>query len=225
MSLSELENNFNIAKDNTSPIEIVEAIIPLVNAYQQVRKYDSAVNCLKGALPIIREKGEIGQEAVILTALGTAFWEKAQLQKALDQFSPALDLFKKAGDKMGERVIYAMVGITFWRKCEWQRALELFTGIWREDEGLIIDNQFASVQGALERGIVTLQNRVRMGRELQDSLKILQPLFSVSVLYQMLGDREQFKNSFDEAVVLAESLNKTDILNAAKDLSQLVNLY
>lgn len=223
MPLSELENKFNSAKEKTSPIEMMEAIIPLVNAYQQVRKYDSAVHCLQGALPIIREKGEADQEAVILTALGTAFWEKAQLQKALDQFSPALELFKKSGDKMGERAIFAMVGITFWRKCEWQRALEIFADVWREADGLKIDDRFASVQGALERGTVTLQNRIRMGRELQDPLKILQPLFSVCVLYRMLGDREQFDLCFDEAVVLAESLNKTDILNAAKDLSRLIN--
>ena len=223
MPLPELENKFNSTKEKTSPVEMIEAIIPLVNAYQQVRKYDSAVHCLQGALPIIREKGDADQEAVILTALGTAFWEKAQLQKALDQFSPALELFKKSNDKMGERAIFAMVGITFWRKCEWQRALEIFTDVWLDSDGLKIDNRFASVQGALERGTVTLQNRVRMGRELQDAMKILQPLFSVCVLYRMLGDREQFNICFDEAVALAESLNKTDILNAAKDLSRLIN--
>jgi tetratricopeptide (TPR) repeat protein len=223
MHLSELENKFNSAKEKTSPIKMVEAIIPLVNAYQKKRKYDSAVHCLQGALPIIREKGNADQEAVLLTALGTAFWEKAQLQKALDQFSPALELFKKSGDKMGERAIFAMVGITFWRKCEWQRALEIFSDVWREADGLKIEGRFASVQGALERGIVTLQNRVRMGRELQDSLKILQPLFSVCVLYRMLGDRKQFDICYDEAVVLAELLNKTEILNAAKDLGRLIN--
>jgi tetratricopeptide (TPR) repeat protein len=223
MSISELEKKFNSAKEKTSPMEIMEAIIPLVNAYQQVRKYDSAVHCLQGSLPIIREKGKANQEAVILTALGTAYWEKAQLQKALDQFSPALELFKKSSDKMGERAILAMVGITFWRKCEWQRALEVFTDVWREAAGLKTEGRFASVQGALERGTVTLQNRVCMGRELQDPLKILQPLFSVCVLYRMLGDREQFGICFEEAVALAESLNKTDILNAAKDLSRLIN--
>jgi tetratricopeptide (TPR) repeat protein len=223
MPLSELGNKFNRAKERTSPFEIVETIIPLVNAYQQEQKYDSAVHCLQEALPIIREKGKADQEAVILTALGTAFWEKAQLQKALDQFSPALELFKKSGDKVGERAIFAMVGITFWRKCEWQRALEIFADVWREADGLRIEGRFASVQGALERGTITLQKRVLMGRELQDPLKILQPLFSVCVLYRMLGDREQFDICFDEAVALAESLNKTDILNAAKDLNRLIN--
>jgi tetratricopeptide (TPR) repeat protein len=222
MSLSDLEKKFNLAKERNSPIEIIEAIIPLVNAYQQERKYDSAVHCLQGALLVIREKGGADHEAVILTALGTAFWEKAQLQKALDQFSLALDLFKKSGDKMGERVIFAMVGITFWRKCEWHRALEIFSDMWCEAGGVEVDGRFASVQGALERGVVTLQNRIRMGRELQDPLKILQPLFSVCVLYRMLGDLAQFYICFDEAFVLAKSLNKTTIVNAANALSQLV---
>ena len=200
---------------------MTEAVIPLANAYQQVRKYDAAVRCLQETLAIIRESGESDQEAVILTALGTAFWEKAQLQKALDQFSPALNMFKKSGDKMGARAILAMVGITFWRKCEWQRALEIFSDVWREVGGLTVDDRFLSLQGALERGIATLQNRVRMGRELQDPLKILQPLFSVCVLYRVLGNRKQFQACFDEAVALAESLNKTDILNVANDLKKI----
>lgn len=232
MPLSELEKSFNSAKENASPVEMAAAVIPLADAYQQIRKYDSAVRCLQEALSVIREKGETGQEGetgqdqeasqegVVLTALGTAFWEKAQLQKALDQFSPALGLFKQAGDKTGERVILTMVGITFWRKCEWQRALEILVDVFCEADKLIVDDRFMSVQGALERGVATLQNRVRMGRELQDPLKILKPLFSGCVLYRVLGNREQFELCLDEAVTLAESLNKTDILNAARIIRQ-----
>ena len=219
MPLSELEKSFNSAKESGSPVEMVAAIIPLVDAYQQVRKFDPAVRCLKEALPVIREKGEAGQEAVILTALGTAFWEMAQLQKALDQFSPARDLFKQCGDKMGERTILAMVGITFWRKCEWQRALEILADVFAD--GLIVDDRFLSVRGALERGVATLQNRVRMGRELDDPLKILQPLFSGCALYRVLGNREQFELCLNESVTLAESLNKTDILDAAHSIRRL----
>lgn len=216
MSLAELEKSFKIAKESGAPVEMVSAIIPLVNAYQQGRKYDSALRCLRGSLPAIREKGGADQEAVILTALGAAYWEKAQLQKALDQFSLALDLFKKCDDKMGEQVILAMVGITFWRKCEWQRALENFADVL--SQGLKFDDRFLSVQGALERGVATLQNRVRMGRELKDPMKILQPLFSVCALYYVLGDREQFELCLDESLLLAEQLGKADILNAAQGI-------
>ncbi|MBC8287875.1 MAG: tetratricopeptide repeat protein [Nitrospinae bacterium] len=219
MLLSEREKLFNRAKENASPVEMAEAVIPLANAYQQVRKYDAAVRCLREALAIIRESGEADQEAVILTAIGSAFWEKAQLQKALDQFSLALDMFKKSGDKMGERAILAMVGITFWRKCEWQRALKIFSDMWVG--GLTIDDRFLSLQGALERGIATLQNRVRMGRELQDSMRILQPLFSSSALYLVTGNLDDLKSCLDESVSLAEQLGEADILDAAQSIRQL----
>jgi tetratricopeptide (TPR) repeat protein len=221
MSLTELEKSFNSIAENGSPVEVVTAAIPLVNAYQQGRKFDSAIRCLQKALAVIEKKEATDQEAVILTALGTAFWEKAQLQKALDQFSPALKLFKQSGDKIGEQAVLAMVGITFWRKCEWKRSLEILTGVLHETDDLKVDARFASVQGALERGIATLQNRVRMGRELQDPLKILQPLFSVCALYRVLGNREQFVLCIAEAVALAQSLNKTDILDAAESLKKL----
>jgi tetratricopeptide (TPR) repeat protein len=222
MQLSELEIKFNSAKDKATSVEVTDTVIPLANAFQGARKYDAAVRSLNEALAIIRECGEVEREAVILTALGTAFWEKAQLQKALDHFSQALHLFKESSDRMGEKVILTMVGVTFWRKCEWQRALIIFSDLWSETSRLMVDDRFITVKGALERGVSTLQNRVRMGRDHHDSLKILQPLFSICVLYRILGDGAQFDVCFDEAVVLAESLNKTDIVNAAKSLSRLV---
>ena len=86
-----------------------------------------------------------------------------------------------------------------------------------------MEQRFASLYGAFARGIATLQNRVRLGRELQKPLKILQPLFSICALYWVVGNREQFKVCLDEAVALAQSLNKTDILQAAKDLKKIAN--
>ena len=221
MQICELEIKFNDAKDKVSPVNVTDTVIPLANAFQEARKYEAAVRSLNQALTIVRECGEVDQEAVILTALGTAFWEKAQLQKALDQFSPALHIFQGSSDRMGETAVLTMVGITFWRKCEWQRALKIFSQLWPETSSLKVDNRFMTVQGALERGISTLQNRVRMGRDLQDSLKIFQPLFSICVLYRVLGNRKKFQVCLDEALALAKTLNKTDIINVGDNLKKL----
>jgi len=221
MQLSELEIKFNIARDKATSVEVTDTVIPLANAFQGLRKYDAAVRSLNEALAIVRESGDVDREAVILTALGAAFWEKAQLQKALDHFSQALDIFKVSSDRMGEKAILTMVGITFWRKCEWQRALAIFSDLWPETISLTVDDRFMTVKGALERGISTLQNRVRMGRDLQDSLKILQPLFSICILYRVLGNDKSFQICLDEALALARSLNKTDIINAADNLKNL----
>jgi len=221
MQISELEIKFNSAKIKASSVKVTDTVIPLANAFQEARKYDAAIRSLNEALAIVRECKEVDRQAVILTALGTAFWEKAQLQKALDHFSQALHIFKEYNDRMGERAILTMVGITFWRKCEWQKALNIFSELWPEASSLSVDDRFMTVKGALERGVSTLQNRIRMGRDLQDSLKILQPLFSVCVLYRVLGNRKNFQVCLDEALALARSLNKTDIINAADNLKNL----
>lgn len=219
MTLIELEEKFNSARGNAA--EMVEAVIPLANAYQQARKFDSALRCLKETLPIIRNKGETGQEAVILAALGTAYWEKAQLQKALNYFGEALALFEKADDRQGKVAVLSIVGITFWRKCDWDKALEILQDAMEKNVEIKAEQRFASLYGAFERGIATLQNRVRMGRELEDSRKILQPLFSMCALYWVTGNREQLELCLDESVLLAEQLGKADILNAAKGLTRL----
>ena len=223
MPLTELEKIFNSAKQSASPVEMMRAIIPLVNAYQQARKYDTAIRCLKEMLPIIRDKGEIDQEAVILTALGTAYWEKAQLQKALSHFEEGLTLFKEIDDKQGIAAILSIVGITFWRKCEWEKALEILKDALGQNGEKKVEQRFVSLYGAFDRGIATLQNRVRLGRELQKPLKILQPLFSMCPLYWVIGNHEQFKVCLDESVSLAEQLGKADILNAAKGLMRLAD--
>ena len=163
------------------------------------------------------------QEAVILTALGTAYWEKAQLQKALNHFEEALKMFKEVHDKQGIAIILSIVGITFWRKCDWDKALEILKDALKQNGEKKVEQRFASLYGAFDRGIATLQNRVRLGRELQKPLKILQPLFSICALYWVVGNREQFKVCLDEAVALAQSLIKTDILQAAKDLKKIAN--
>ncbi len=218
MILTELEKKFNSAKENAG--EVVEAVIPLVNAYQQVRKFDSAIRCLQETL--VRDEIGVEQEAVILTALGTAFWEKAQLQKALNHFKQALALFEQTNDKTGQAVILSIVGITFWRKCEWDKALKILKDVLsRKNKEQKVEPRFASLYGALERGIITLQNRVRMGRELKAPVKILQPLFSLCALYWVTGNSEQLKVCLDEAVSLAEQLGKADILSAANDLKMM----
>lgn len=219
MNLAELENNFNRAKNRGSSAEMVGAIIPLVNTYQQGRKYDSAIRYLKEMLPIIQ--GKTSQEAVILTALGTALWEKAQLQKALNYFEEALKLFKEVDDKQGISAILAIVGITFWRKCDWEKALEILKEALSQK--VEADKRFASLYGAFDRGISTLQNRVRMGRELQDSVKILQPLFSSTALYLVTKNLDEFKSCLDESVTLAEQLGKADILTAAQGIRLLAH--
>ena len=222
MNLIQLQEGFEAIRLKGNRVETVEKAVELANACQKVRKYEAAITCLNKVLPDVQK--DTGLLAVVKTALGTAYWEKAQLQKALNHFEEALTLFKEIDDKPGIAAILSIVGITFWRKCEWEKALEILKDVSpRQNDEKKVEPRFASLFGALDRGIATLQNRVRLGRELQKPLKILQPLFSICALYWVVGNREQFKVCLDEAVALAQSLNKTDVLQAAKDLKKIAN--
>lgn len=220
MNLAQLQENLEAVRSKGDKFETVEKAVEYANACQQVRKYEAAIACLNKILPDVEEDTSL--RAVVKTALGTAFWEKAQLQKALNHFEEALKLFKEIDDKQGIYAILSIVGITFWRKCDWEKALEILKDAHNGEK--IRDKRFTSLYGALDRGIDTLKNRVRMGRELQDSLKILQPLFSSSALYLITGNLGELKPCLDESVSLAEQLGKTDILSAAKDLTRLAAL-
>jgi len=222
MNLIQLQEGFEAIRLKGNRVETVEKAVELANACQKVRKYEAAITCLNKVLPDVQK--DTGLFAVVKTALGTAYWEKAQLQKALNHFEEALTLFKEIDDKPGIAAILSIVGITFWRKCEWEKALEILKDVSpRQNDEKKVEPRFASLFGALDRGIATLQNRVRLGRELQKPLKILQPLFSICALYWVIGNREQLEVCLDEAVSLAQSLNKTDILQAAKDLKKIAN--
>jgi tetratricopeptide (TPR) repeat protein len=217
MNLSQLEESFKSSRLEGDWIDIVKKAVAFSNGCQEVRKFDTAISCLNKL--VLDMKDEKKLLAVVLTALGTAYWEKAQLKKALEQFEKALLLFKEADDNAGKAAILSIVGITYWRKCEWDKALEIL------EDALSLkperEERFASLYGAFDRGVATLQNRIRLGRELEQPMKILQPLFSSTALHLIAGNSEELKTCLDESVALAQQLGQTDILKAAQTIKLL----
>jgi tetratricopeptide (TPR) repeat protein len=217
MNLSQLEESFKSSHIKGDWVDIVKKAVAFSNGCQQVRKYDAAITCLSKLLTDV--KNDRNLLAVVHTALGTAYWEKAQLKKALSQFEQALQLFKELDDKAGKVAILSIVGITYWRKCEWEPALAILKDALNQKMGK--DERFPSLYGAFDRGIATLENRVRLGRELEQPMKILQPLFSSTALHLIIGNVEELKICLDESVTLAQQLGQTDILKAAEAIKLL----
>jgi tetratricopeptide (TPR) repeat protein len=219
MDLSQLQENFEASRVKGDRLELVENAVDYANGFQRMRKYEAAITCLNKVLPDV--EGDATLHAVIRTALGTAFWEKAQLQKALNHFEEALKFFKTIDDKQGIAATLSIVGITFWRKCDWKKSLAVLRDAQNEERKA--DKRFTSLNGAFDRGIISLQNRVKIGRELRNPLKILQPLFSSSALYLVTGNLDEMNSSLNESVSLAEQLGKDDILIAARGLREMKN--
>jgi len=216
MNLEQLEKNFKSALSKDDLVNTVAKAVAFANGCQQVRKYDSALACLN----TLNIKEPKNLKAVIFTALGAVYWEKGQLNKAMMQFEYALQLFKELHDKDGKAAILSVLGITYWRRCEWDLAIENIKNALSQNARK--DERFESLYGAFDRGIVSLHNRIRLGRELEKPMKILQPLFASTVLHIILGNFEEFKNCLNESMVLAKQLNQTDILRAAEGIKLLV---
>ena len=221
MNIEELEKSFENACSNMDMKEMVKKAVIYAEACHQERKYDLAISCLKKLLP--RSDKDKRYKAIVLTALGTAYWEKAQLKKALTQFEEALQLFRELGDKAGKAAVLFIVGVTYWRKCEWDRALQILENALnlKTDK----DNRFVSLYGAFDRGLVTLQNRIRLGRELEQPMKIMQPLFSSIVLHLIEGNWQAFKVCLEESEALAKQMGQKDILKAILRISVLADQF
>ena len=215
MNLEQLENFFESALSKDDLVDTVGKAVAFANGCQQVRKYDSAIACLN----TLDVKEQMNLKAVIFTALGAVYWEKGQLNKAMMQFEDALKLFKELEDKAGKAAILSVLGITYWRRCEWDLAIENIKNALSQNAGK--DERFESLYGAFDRGSVNLHNRIRLGRELEKPMKILQPLFASTALHIILGNFEELKTCLNESMVLAEQLNQTDILRAAEGIKLL----
>ena len=129
--------------------------------------------------------------------------------------------FKGNEDKAGKAAILSILGINDWRKCEWDKALEIL------EDALSLkpdrEERFASLYGAFDRGFATLQNRIRLGRELEQPMKILQPLFDSTALHLIIGDMGAFRNCLEESETLAKQTGESDILKATLGISKLAS--
>ena len=217
MDLSQLEKNFESALLKGDSADTVKKAVAYCNGCQQARKYDTAIICLNKLL--IKVEKDKTLRAVVLTALGTVYWEKAQLKKALEQFEKALLLFKEMDDKAGKAAILSIVAITYWRKCAWDQALEILEDALNQKSDR--EERFASLYGAFDRGISTLKNRIRLGRELGQPLKILQPLFSSTAIHLIMRNMAELTICLDESEALAKKTSQTDILKAIIGISNL----
>ena len=217
MDLSQLEENFESTLLRGDSAKTVKKAVAYCNGCQTARKYDTAIICLNKLL--IKVEKDKTLRAVVLPALGTAYWEKAQLKKALEQFEKALLLFKEIDDKSGKAAILSIVAITYWRKCAWDQALEILEDALNQKSDR--EDRFTSLYGAFDRGLSTLQNRIRLGRELEQPLKILQPLFSSSAIHLITGNMAELKICLDESEALAKELGQKDILKAILGISNL----
>lgn len=229
MNITALEGELKTARENKNIEGELSALRRLGLVCQENRKLIQAASCLSKALTLVEKSGNERDHAVALANLGCVYWEMAQLKKAMTHFQEALRIQQRIEDVSGQTAVLILIGMSHWRKCEWLEGFSYFektlerqkTHKSKPDEQPD-DETYTPLFEALERGVQTLKNRVRLGREQNDPLKILQPLFSMVPLYFFTGRQSEVEPLLQEAGALAEALQKKDILDMIPKLDRLL---
>jgi tetratricopeptide (TPR) repeat protein len=227
LSVADLQDKLKLLREQKDIDGEIATLRSLGSLFQKNRRFTKAVSCLGSALKLSQSNVDLPARAVLHAHLGCAYWEMAQLKKAMTQFKEALEILKQFPDQVGQAGLLTLMGISCWRKCQWQAGLAFFS---EAGELLKIDppafepdeSDYSFFSEALERAVVTLKNRVRLGREQGDALKILQPLFALIPLYLFTKRRNETDPLFSEAISLADQLRKEDIQDAIPRLKELI---
>jgi tetratricopeptide (TPR) repeat protein len=233
VNIAALEEKLKSSRENKDIHGELSALRQLGSFYQESRQLTKAASCLSKVLTLVDKTGNERDQAVAFAKLGCVYWEMAQLKKAMTHFQEALKIQQQIEDFIGQKAVLTLLGISYWRKCEWEEGLSYFrktlelqkTHKPNPDEQSN-DDAYASLFEALERGVQTLKNRVRLGREQNDPLKILQPLFSMIPLYLFTGRGGEVELLLHEAGSLAKALHKKDIMDMILKLDGFIrNFY
>jgi tetratricopeptide (TPR) repeat protein len=229
LSVAELQDKLKALREQKDIGGEIVTLRSLGSAFQKNRQFTKAVSCLDSALKLSQNKTDEHARAILHAHLGCAYWEMAQLKKAMTQFKEALKILKQFPDQPGRAGLLTLMGISCWRKCQWEEGLAFFEearDLRQTDEqsGMPIwaNGDYSFFSEALERAVVTLENRVRLGREQGDALKILQPLFALIPLYLFTVRKNETDLLFSEVASLAEQLHKNDIQEAIPKLKVLI---
>lgn len=229
MSIAELEKRLKFSGENKDPEGEVASLKKLGFIFQENRRLTQAASCLSKAMNLIEKTGNDRDRALARAHLGCVYWEMAQLNKAAPHFQEALKIQGRIQDVAVRKAVLALLGMSYWRKRQWQAGLSCFQEAVdsRKTENSntgkpATEEDVAPLQKALERGAAVLRNRVRLGRERNDDVKILQPMFSMIPLLLFTGGAGGIEPLLKEAGFLAERLRRKDILDAIPRLRLLV---
>lgn len=227
VSIAQLEEELKTMREQQDIAGELLTLRRLGLAFQQNRQFTKAVSCLSKVLMGIQDGPNIYDRAIVHASLGCVYWEMAQLKKAMTELQLALQIQKQIQDAPGQVCVLTLMGISSWRKCRWEEGLAYFSEVQELSQVDPPANKpgkgdYSFLTSALERAVVTLENRVRLGREQGDALKILQPLFAMIPLYLFTARKNETGSLLQEADSLAEGLQKKDIQDAIPRLKALI---
>ena len=232
LGIDDLENELKTVREQNDTIGELRILRCLGSLFHEKRAFTKAASYLSKALKLVKENGSAEDKAVVHASLGCVYWEMAQLKKAMMQFQSSLEIQQQLQNVPAQADILTIMGISNWRECQWEEGFSYFHKVWElcqlqaSTTAKTPDaREYSFLAEAIERGVVTLQNRIQLGREQDSPLKILQPLFSMIPLYLFTARKNQVGPLLQEATSLAEQLQKNDIQDAIPKLHAMIDKW
>jgi len=202
-------------KKNSDEPKDFKTLSQLGQAYQTKHQFQKALACYKQAYATIKNQASPDDLIVALVNMGAIYWEMSQLRKATDLFHDSLLIVERIGDDVGRRMLYSIIGISSWRKGEFVKAIEWFEAALKvsteakveyERSQIISPWKYEILLVVMERGIVTLKNRIQIAQNQHDAVRILLPSFSMVPLMLFTGRKGAIPILLKELVPLAKEL-------------------
>jgi tetratricopeptide (TPR) repeat protein len=209
--MTDLEATLEIQENNGDISGQLQTLSQLCQDFQAQRKYQKALIYAKKAIELAKSQRNTEKLIHALINMGCVYWEMAQLKKAMGFFQDALTITQETEDIEGQKKISAVLGISYWRKGEWSTAFS-----WFERATPILDaeaSKYDALKVILDRGVATLENRIRMAKDQNDAGRTLLPCFSMVPLLFFTNRKEKIPHLIKEIIPLAQQLNKQNILS------------
>ena len=220
-------------KKNSDEPKDFKTLSQLGQAYQAKHQFQKALACYKQAYATIKNQASPDDLIVALVNMGAIYWEVSQLRKATDLFHDSLLIVERIGDDVGRRMLYSIIGVSSWRKGEFVKAIEWFEAALKvsteakveyERSQIISPWKYEILLVVMERGIVTLKNRIQIAQNQHDSVRILLPSFSMVPLMLFTGRKGEIPILLKELVPLAKELKNNKILNTITALEKIIRI-
>jgi|TARA_B110000914_G_scaffold94933_1_gene83414 tetratricopeptide (TPR) repeat protein len=220
-------------KKNSDEPKDFKTLSQLGQAYQTKHQFQKALACYKQAYATIKNQASPDDLIVALVNMGAIYWEMSQLRKATDLFHDSLLIVERIGDDVGRRMLYSIIGISSWRKGEFVKAIEWFEAALKvsteakveyERSQIISPWKYEILLVVMERGIVTLKNRIQIAQNQHDAVRILLPSFSMVPLMLFTGRKGAIPILLKELVPLAKELKNNKILNTITALEKIIRI-
>lgn len=223
LNISALEESLGKLRRTKNELEHFRTLSQLGHACQAKQQYQKSLVYFKQAYELVKNRPNPGDLIVALVNIGAIYWEMAQLKKATKNFHDSLVIVEGIGDDVGRRMLYSIIGISNWRKGEFFKAIKWFEdALNASTEAKVECERFQLVrlwkyeilQVIMERGIMTLKNRIQIARNQSDLARILLPSFAMIPLMLFTGQKGELPNLYKEIVPLAKELKRNKILDA-----------